>query len=91
MYYTISCVFISIPGIIVLYSFPTPFVAKRKEEKTPKIRRTILTPQSQTVYRSAECIYHPIVHYIVIVERACEDRSIPNWKKNMSELASQRF
>jgi len=35
IYYTISRAFISIPSIIVSYSFPTPFVAKRKEEKTP--------------------------------------------------------
>jgi hypothetical protein len=35
MYYTISRAFISIPGIIVSYSFPHTLCSKRKEEKTP--------------------------------------------------------
>ena len=34
---------------------------------------------------------HPIVHYIVVVERSCKNISIPNWKENRSELTSQRL
>jgi len=45
----------------------------------------------QTVYRFAECTYHPIVHYMMVVECAREDVSISNWKENGSELASQRL
>lgn len=41
--------------------------------------------------RHVECIDHPIIHYIMVVECACEDVPISNWKKSGSELASQRF
>ena len=45
----------------------------------------------QVIYRSTECIYHPIVHYIVVTERSCKNCSVPNWKEDISELASQMF
>jgi hypothetical protein len=105
MYYKISRAFIGIPGILVsLYRtvFPTPFVAKGKEN-LPIICRTILTPQSspclcnclfllpQTADRRVERHYHPIVHYIVVVECACEDIPISDWEESRSKLASQQL
>jgi hypothetical protein len=100
MYYIVLRAFISIPSIIVLYSFPHTLCSKKK--KLPTIRLTILTPQSSP--RLCNCLFlpqtadchverhdHPIVHYIMVVECACKERSIHNWKKNTSEIASQRF
>lgn len=34
---------------------------------------------------------HPVVHYTVLAERSCKDCPIPDWKKAVSELASQLF
>jgi len=81
--------------------FPRSFVPKEKESQRPKKSLPMLQawPRScnclflfpQALYRSAECIYHPIVHYIVVVERSCKDVPIPNWKESGSEFASQRL
>jgi hypothetical protein len=77
--------------------FPRPFVPK-EEKKPPPKSLTMLMPRlynclflfPQTVYRSAKCIYHPIIHYMIVVECAREDVPIPDWKER-SELASQRL
>ena len=75
--------------MVLLYRivFPRSFVPKEKESQRPKKS----LPMLQALYRSAECIYHPIVHYIVVVERSCKDVPIPNWKESGSEFASQRL
>jgi hypothetical protein len=49
----------------------------------------ILFPK--TAYRSAECIYHPIVHYIMVSECAREDCPIFDREENASKLSSQLF
>ena len=58
----------------------------------------VLAPPMQLPQTADRCVErhdrhpdHPIVHYIIVVECACKYRSVPDWKKNMSEFASQRF
>jgi len=96
MYYTISRAFIGIPGIMYCTVFPRQYAATppktlhNADRTRPRLCNCLfLLPQ--TADCRVERHDHPIVHYIMVVECACEDRSVPNWKKNMSELTSQRF
>lgn len=45
-----------------------------------------LFPIPQAIYRSSECIYHLIVHYVVVTERSCKDCPVHDWKESRSEL-----
>ena len=81
----------------ILQFFPRPFVPKNNypckntppnagDQAWPRLCNCLFL--SQTVYRSAECIYHPIVHYIMVVECACENIPISDWEKSGSKLMS---
>lgn len=89
-----------IPGIIncIIQFSPDPLCPKRRtppkgppndgDQACPRLYNCLfLFPQA--VYRSAECIYHLIVHYIVVAERSCKDCPIPDRKESRSELTSQ--
>jgi hypothetical protein len=40
---------------------------------------------------TVERLDHPIVHYIVVAECSCKYCPVPDWKEDISELASQPF
>jgi hypothetical protein len=99
---TISRTFISIPGIIVLYSFPHILCSKKKR-KLPIIYCTILTSQSSPYLCNClfllpqmadRCVerYYPIIHNDTLY-RSCgiylyKDIPISNWEESRSKLTS---
>ena len=63
--------------------------SKQKEKKRTR-QQNAHNPDSRSLPLAncpADRLDHPIVHYIVVGEDCC----FINWKKNMSELACQRF
>jgi len=88
-------------SLVLIYCivFFRPFATQPKKPRTPHNVDSQASPNlcnclfffSHTIYRSVECIYHPIVHYIMISECTNEDCAVFDREENVSELSSQLF